>query len=344
MVEKESKSPVHSNANEEPAAQQPASSNQKPKGLLPGILDSRLFGGALPAAAMIVGGAIGYSTDLFVQNREMAARSLELLSSRETATQTLQADIFGAYLQHVVPTLDDGNNDYKKVAALAGLHSNFSEFFDTRPVFAAFSRQIESPVARYELTRLSKRVARHQAEYVKAHAGSTGASDSGVLTWPAEEHGQLMEVAGHRLHMRVGSAPFRHYEDKQLSQLRQDTPALFDVDDHLIDDVADYVPIEVWQSSHGSEKTPAHATAEADMELLASFNLSYMDTPYMDTVWLAHEGKHDQLSLRLTDIDTDDAHESHTIAVELIHFPADLFSPTQMLPVQEMLAGGHAIQ
>ncbi len=135
--------------------------------------ESRLVAGLVGAVAVVVVGVVSalishYAT-IEVGEKEDRSRTFDLLSNREVAAQTLQAKVFEIYVEHVVPALEDSGHDHTKVALLGGLHSNFSEFFDTRPVFEAFAEKVEKPTARHELTRLAKRVARRQAEFIKAH-------------------------------------------------------------------------------------------------------------------------------------------------------------------------------
>jgi len=130
------------------------------------VKDSRLFAG-------LVTGLLVYAGTIWVGAKEERSRTFDLLSNREVAANDLQAKVFDVFVQHVVPALEEEGNDYKKVALLAGLHSNFSEFFDTRPVFEAFAEKVTDPTARHELTRLAKRVARRQSEFIKAHVNPT---------------------------------------------------------------------------------------------------------------------------------------------------------------------------
>ena len=113
------------------------------------VKDSRLFAG-------LVTGILVYAGTIWVGAKEERSRTFDLLSNREIAANDLQAKVFEVYVQHAVPALEVEVDDHKKVALLAGLHSNFSEFFDTRPVFEVFADRVKNPTARHELTRLAK--------------------------------------------------------------------------------------------------------------------------------------------------------------------------------------------
>ena len=153
------------------------------------VKDSRLFAGLITGLAGIAGAGIVYLGTILVGAKEERSRTFALLSDREVAAQALQAQVFDVFVQHVVPVLEEKGNDHKKVALLAGLHGNFSEVFDTRPVFEAIAEQVTNPTARHELTRLAKRVARHQAEFIKAHMDLTNQDTmyaEVTLSWPSD--------------------------------------------------------------------------------------------------------------------------------------------------------------
>ena len=289
------------------------------------VKDSRLFAGLITGLAGIAGAGIVYFGTILVGAKEERSRTFELLSNREAAAQTLQAKVFEVYVQHVVPALEDSVNDHKKVALLAGLHSNFSEFFDTRPVFEAFAEKIDDVIARHELSRLAKRVARRQAEYIKVHVPNPKNAIMSIektFSWPSVPE-KTFRLAVHNVTLTI-LRPRRHYTIVHAKKLKKEKPALGDDGDELIDDVSDFVIIKV--TFNGKEPF--------------TFELSYMDTPYMDNIWMRHgDDSHHQVALRLVDIDT--KKEEHEVTIEILHFPGDVYAATQRLPVKELLKGGH---
>ena len=299
------------------------------------VKDSRLFAGLVGAAALMVVGLISYYGTIWVGEKEARSRTFDLLSKREGAAQILQAQIFDVYVQHVVPALGEEGNDYKKVALLAGLHSNFSEFFDTRPVFEAFAVKITDPGARHELSRLAKRVARRQAEYIKVHVPNPKndiMSRKAMLSWPSAPENKF-RLAVHDVTLAI-LRPRRHYTIAKSDSMKRKKPSLGEEGDRGIDDVSDLVAISI-QFTHGKEVIGPY-----------TFDLSYMDTPYMDNIWMRHgDDSHHQVALRLIDINTtiniDTKEEEYSVTIEILHFPGDVYAATQRLPVKELLRGGH---
>ena len=115
------------------------------------------------------------------------------------------------------------DEDDRKVALLAALHSNFSESFDTRSVFETFAGTIKGARARRELMRLAQRVARRQAEFIKAayrdyDEGSRSARIT--LVWPEGIDPDLRPVPsgarasfwlqGHRVTVELTEPPARY--------------------------------------------------------------------------------------------------------------------------------------
>ena len=324
--------------------------------------ESRLGAGLVGAFAVMVVGVISalishYAT-IEVGEKEARSRTFDLLSNREVAAQTLQAKVFEIYVEHIVPALEDSGHDHKKVALLAGLHSNFSEFFDTRPVFEAFAEEINDVTARHELTRLAKRVARRQAEYIKAHMDPTNQSTmyaEVTLSWPSDPD-TTFPLAIHYVTLEIKGAPTRRrYTIAHADSLTHEKPGLGDADDDLIDDVSDFVTVEVKLTPQVDEadvhegigtwgwSLPSCASQETTSKNGTigpfPFDLSYMDTPYMDNIWMRHGHDHYQMALRLVDIDT--KNEEHKVKIEILHFPGDIYAATQRLPVKELLRGGH---
>ena len=288
------------------------------------VKESRLFAGLVTGLAGIAGAGIVYLATILVGAKEERSRTFDLLSNREIAANELNAKVFEIYVQYVVPALEDSVNDHKKVALLAGLHSNFSEIFDTRPVFEAFAENIKNPTARHELTRLAKRVARRQAEFIKAHVDPTNEDTrSEKITLHPGDPPHELDSLGHSGSLQIIGEPRRHYTIVHAKKLKKEKPALGDDGDELIDDVSDFVIIKV--TFNGKEPF--------------TFELSYMDTPYMDNIWMLHSNAHHQIALRLVDIDTNN--EEHEVKIEILHFPGDVYAATQRLPVKELLRGGH---
>ena len=142
-----------------------------------------------------------------------------------------------------------------------------------------------------------------------------------VTLRPGDSHEP--EFPGHSVSLQIIGVR-RYYETEHAGQHKDEKPALGDDGDELIDDVSDFVMIEV----NLTGKEPF------------SFELSYMDTPYMDNIWMLHSnGSHHQIALRLVDIDT--KKEEHEVTIEILHFPGDVYAATQRLPVKELLKGGH---
>ena len=297
------------------------------------VKDSRLFAGLVGAAALMVVGLISYYGTIWVGEKEARSRTFDLLSKREGAAQILQAQIFDVYVQHVVPALGEEGNDYKKVALLAGLHSNFSEFFDTRPVFEAFAVKITDPGARHELSRLAKRVARRQAEYIKVHVPNPKNAIMSIektFSWPSVPE-KTFRLAVHNVTLTI-LRPRRHYTKAESDSIKEVKPLLGEEGDNRIDDVSDLVAISILFAPMD--------TTKKDTIGVFSFDLSYMDTPYMDNIWMRHgDDSHHQVALRLVDIDT--KKEEHEVTIEILHFPGDVYAATQRLPVKELLKGGH---
>ena len=299
------------------------------------LKDSRLFAGLVTGLAGIAGAGIMYFGTIWVGAKEERSRTFDLLSNREVAAHALQVQVFEVFVQHVVPALEEKGNDHKKVALLSGLHGNFSEFFDTRPVFEAFAETITDATARQELKRLAKRVARRQAEYIKVHVPKPKnaiMSTRETLSWPSDPE-KTFPLAVHDVILRIWR-PRCRYTVAESDSIKRIKPLLGEEGDNRIDDVSDLVAILV-QFTHGKEVIGPF-----------TFDLSYMDTPYMDNIWMRHgNDSHHQVALRLIDIDTtiniDTKEEEYSVTIEILHFPGDVYGATQRLPVKELLDGGH---
>lgn len=276
----------------------------------------RLAGSLVATAATIVvwhfGNQISVRTEVWENEMELArqrTREIELFSNRESAANQTRSAVFAAFGEYMLPQLE---GDDQKVALLAALHSNFSEVFDTRPVFEAFTRSIpiENHDARHELRRLAKRVARRQAEFIASHGGTKAEM---TLRWVADEDPEPTHInlAGHDIYVTIMSRP-NVISDRRTSYLADGT--------QVIDDVADVVEIIVrnLQVPEESEEAPP------------AFELSYMDAPYIDNIWFQHEpGEIHRLAFVLKYIDK--VEDDYEVTVEAIHFSDDFLLPLELV-------------
>ena len=299
---------------DESSSQKPTTQSPEASARTSDRIKAALLGAVVGAAITAVGSYINT-----VKNID--AKIFEVRTGREAAVQALRGELFATFSQHVAPQLD---GDFRKVALLAALHSNFSQFFDSRAVFEAFSHEIGEAGARQELKRLAKRVARHQAEYLKAHKAesktetlSTGDSGEDRKNFNLGKHGSIT------VHIEGVHRDKREYAAKEIVRYKED-------DDEEMDDVADFVNISV-------DMTPmTQMGVGAEMGEPITFDLSYMDAPYFDNIWMEHaDGEYFRLALILKDIDKIDG--EFEVTIEAIHFPDDWFSPTELPP-----ARGHA--
>lgn len=323
----------------------------------------------LLAALIIVSGSI--IATVITLNLE----SKSILSNRELAAHELQAKVFEIYVENIVPELGKKGNDLRKVALLAGLHSNFSKFFDTRTAFEAFAADIEDHIARYELRRLAKRVARQQADFIKGHMDGINIDTTIFMTWhaasrsvsrnrrreleterrsrhehetvesgdqePEKEH--LITLGKHKFKLRLKKEPHRHYKIDTAIALKRRFPALADDGDRLIDDVSDFVTIEIQFVDHEVDSMKKDTVDHH--ENVITIEVSYMDTPYMDNFGARHHsgsgaskdgGKTGhRMSLRLRDIDTIISSDSviHIVKIEILHFESDIYAASQRLDI-----------
>jgi len=320
------------------------------------VKDSRLFAGLLTGLFTVLVGIVGAVIMYLIGIKEERSRTFDLLSSREVAANALQVQVFDIFVQHVVPALEKDVDDHIKVALLAGLHSNFSEIFDTRPVFEAFAETITEPGARHELRRLAKRVARHQAEYIKVHVPNPKnaiMSTVETLSWPHYTE-KIFCLKDHDVTLAI-LRPRRYYTIEKSDSIKKDKRfrAFEEEGDKLIDDVSDIVAIKVEFTERKkvnlSRKCGVKRTEKGMTVGPFEFDLSYMDTPYMDNIWMRHgDDSHHQIALRLIDIDTtinkDTKEEEYSVTIEILHFPSNVYAATQRLPVKELLEGGHKHQ
>ncbi len=316
---------------------EPASTEGKHSAEHPGGKGKDWWGRLLAAlaAAALTGGVT-----LSVHRNQIAARRVELVSARESAVQALQGRVFDTFATHVAPVVED--NDDRKVVLLSALHSNFNKFFDMRAVFETFASRTEDPTARHELMRLAKRVARRQAQHIKAHSG--GSEKHGTMSetvercWPAKsgEKKTTVTLGAHDVTVFIKSEPVRYCIPDELASTYEKVARYKDDDDEIIDDVVDQVGV----------------TIILDKGEPADFTVSYMDSPYMDNFWMAHhDGTQGRLAVILKDIDTivkegcEDARAgdrpklAYRIKLEVLHFPGSLFTPTERPPARAIESG-----
>ncbi|MCZ6651592.1 MAG: hypothetical protein O7D91_00985, partial [Planctomycetota bacterium] len=162
--ESESEEPVSGGTSGQ--AQEPGRKDKDARG---GKFDSRFLGSLVTAGALLVAAIMGGMINKKISERQRLSDAFALQTNRETALDSLRADVFGVLAQNVVTELE--SEEFRKVALLAAYHGNFSQFIDTRPVFEAFLKEILGREARHELRRLAKRVARRQADYIEARGG-----------------------------------------------------------------------------------------------------------------------------------------------------------------------------
>ncbi len=235
------------------------------------------------------------------------AREVELQSSRESAANQLRGSVFSAIGEHVIPLLGE---DDRKLALLAGLHTNFGALYDTRPVFDAFSRDIKGIGSRQELTRLAKRSARLQVESLRSEGGiETKVADLRVAYPTAGNLPEPFTIDDHMFHLRVVHVD-RKYESEDSEGVGEEIRRYKDSNDAITDDVTDAVVV---------------AFDEVDRDVEIEFELSYMDSPYVDNLSF-FEGyeTHHKLAFVLKEINTNEETGRYEIDIDAVHFPAGL--------------------
>jgi len=283
--------------------------------------------GLVGAVATILVGLISYYGTIWVGEKEARSRTLDLLLKREVAANDLQMKVFESYVQRVVPALEEHGNDSKKVA-LAAFYSNFGEFLDTRPMFEAFAQKVTDPSARHELTRLAKRVARRQAEFIKAHAEGANMDTTITLCTKklsncSDNDSVVFDLAIHSVSVWFKGEPQRFYLTGHAKEHKDRNPALGDDGDESIDDLSDFVTLGM-----KFVKKEGMTGEERMTKGPFTFELSYMDTPYMLNIGMRHgDESHHRVALRLVDIDTE--YEEHEVKIEILHFPGDVYAATQ---------------
>ncbi|MCZ6655010.1 MAG: hypothetical protein O7D91_18535, partial [Planctomycetota bacterium] len=284
--------------------------------------DSRLLGSLPTAVALIVVAIVGAVINAKINNTQVELQtqisdsqtqiqkeiaraqqlsdSFALYTSRETARNSLRADVFGVLAQHVVTELK--SEDFKKVALLAAYHGSFSKHIDTRPVFEAFLKEVHDPDARHELRRLATRVARRQANYIAAHGG---VRDRQKVHWRAGSDNAecVFNLRGHEMKVLILEVDDTGDDGKERP----------------VHDVANTVEIELYVD-----------------EEKRSFSISYLDAPYIDNIFLVHSDEEiHRIALLLLDITkTDD--DDYDLTLEALHFPPESILPGDVPSAQKI--------
>lgn len=328
--------------------------------------------------AAIVGGVLTSAALLWTSERAMDAREFQIRTERETAVRNLQ----GQLLDILVGSKLSERQDFDKVAFLGALHGNFSEQFDTRIVFEAYAEDVHHPVARRELRRLAQSVSRRQSQYIQAHGGEIKQCH---LDWAPKKGASAIkeiEIAGHHLLLSLAYEPIRKWSSKLEFKKSVDefykknddeiVPQEFikrqldESDDTSVDDVADTVTLslkmghdegsnfltdlfthESAESDKCEESKESKESNEKNSFSDKSFELSYMDSPYIDNMWIRHEdGSDDRIAVLLRDIDNNCPKENedcgdYRVEIEILHFPDDLLLPVERPPPEEVVSGSH---
>ena len=263
-----------------------------------GSSDWSRFLGSLPTAfALIIVAGVGALINSTISSNQLDTQStiaraqytsdaITLQTNRETAQDSLRAEVFGVLAQSVVTEIED--KDFRKVALLAAFHGNFSQFIDTRPVFEAFLTEVWGTDARHELRRLAKRVARRQADYIEAHGG---VRDRQEVHWRPGSggEGRVFSLGDHgEIHVVIEDIRDTDEDGKQRP----------------VDDVANTVEIKV----------------NID-EVTRSFSVSYLDVPYIDNIYLVHSNREvHRIALLLLDITKTETGD-YEVTLETLHIP-----------------------
>ncbi len=168
----------------------------------------RLVGSVVTAAAVIFVAYVGNDLNERLKKSENLGENLKFVATHKMAMNELRGQAFTAVGQYMSRELSE--EDDRKVALLAALHSTYSEFFDTRPIFEAFAKHIEDAGARHELRRLAKRVSRRQARSMQMRGGVTE-----LVTFPlADGQGearQSFDLKSHHLDVTISN--LKHEDD-----------------------------------------------------------------------------------------------------------------------------------
>ncbi len=295
-----------------------------------------VLGSVVAASAMVFVAIVGARVNTLTtelnrnfQEQEFLAREADLQSSRESAENQLRGSVFSSVGQYVAPLLSD---DDHKLAILAGLHTNFSALYDTRPVFAAFSRDIKGVGSRQELKRLAKRAARFQVESLRSEGGietqvkSLGLTYSTVDMEPVDVE-RVFTMGGHKFHLWVEKV-YRYYGSEGDGEISdEEIVRCRDPSDDTVDDVTDLAFV---------------VFSEVDRDDQLEFELSYMDSPYIDNIsFFEGYATHHKLAFVLGEVD-EVGKGKYEINIDAVHFPAALI-PTYRVPLSNAIDEDHAV-
>ncbi len=293
--ESESEEPVSGGTSGQ--AQEPGRKDKDARG---GKFDSRFLGSLVTAGALLVVAIMGGMINKKISERQRLSDAFALQTNRETALDSLRADVFAVLAQHVVTELK--SEDFKKVALLAAYHGSFSKHIDTRPVFEPFLKEVPDPDARHELRRLAKRVARRQADYIVAHGG---VRDRLEVHWRRGlgDAGGEFDLGDH------GTVPIVIKEVNDKDDDGEERPA---------EDVANTVDV----------------VFDVDGEK-RSFSVSYLDAPYIDNIFLVHSATEiHRIALLLLDITK--TGDDYVLTLEALHFPENSILPGDVPSAQQI--------
>jgi len=281
----------------------------------------------IAAFAVLMAAIMGFVINTTIAKGHQHSELFAQQSNRETARDSLRASVFDVLAQNVVPQIQD--KDFQKVALLAAFHGNFSKFMDTRPVFAAFLREVHGAEARHELRRLAKRVARQQADYIVAHGGDRVRR---VVYWSKGDLSQAQQDA------------------RQPFQLTNDHTISIVVENVKVADVVE-APEVVAAADDSRTKRPIDDIAtEIDVEVVidntnkARFSVSFLDAPYIDNIFVLREqgqaGDVHRIALILLDVTDATPADApaleqgapprdpiYEVEFEVVHFPDNIVMP-----------------
>ena len=257
----------------------------------------RFLGSLITAGAIVSVAVVGNKVNTTISEAQRKTDQFAVYANRETAVNELRGQVFSALAQHVVTKLK--SEDQQKVALLAALHGNFSKFIDTRPVFAAFLKEILDDGARRELRRFVQRVARRQADYIVANGGGRKSVEVDWRPTPGLKQAvPAFELKGHDIKVIIEGVDVK--------------------DEFDACDIGSTVDVKV-TIDKGKPKT---------------FSVSYLDAPYMDNIFVEHEEEVHRIALLLLEIDKKDG--VYHVEFEVLHFPAHIILPVDMPSAQEI--------
>ena len=296
---------ANQSASEEPTSDGAGGQEQQPRSK---DKWARIYGSLPTAIAVIVVAVMGAVINSTINRSQMNIQKeiakaqlitdqFALYANRETAVDSLRADVFGVLAQHIVTEIEEP--EFRKVALLSAFHGNFSKFIDTRPVFEAFLTEIECSLAREELRRLAKRVARRQADYIEAHGGDR---DRAKVCWRPGGGDGKFDLHDHTIQVCI--------EDVKITG---------------VDDVGNTVDVKVALD----ENPPVEFT-------LSYLDAPYIDNIFV--VHRDEDGEvmevH-RIALLLLDITEGDDCE-YEVELEALHFPADIILPMDVPSAEQL--------